>query len=196
MKDNGSDKESMDDLFKDAFQNHSEPVDEKDFDVFMGKLEDSGYFKQRSNWRYLFLIFSVITLSGITSYWFTSKKEENTPINNNVIIIAIPDSINTFKEKEDQKELSENIETIPAPKKMEVKKDVAVQVKKVEDKVHQPKPVDTISTVTTTPVVQPVTPAKKDSLRVKYIMQVDTIIKVDSQSVNKRKFQKLKEKNK
>ncbi len=38
-----SDKIPMDDLFRDAFSDHKEPTDEKDFDQFLNQLEETGY---------------------------------------------------------------------------------------------------------------------------------------------------------
>ncbi|MCR6642648.1 MAG: hypothetical protein NVV82_27600 [Sporocytophaga sp.] len=207
-----NEKLPIDDLFRDVFSDHKETVDDKDFDQFLGKLEETGFFdKNKSRFLVIFILTSIIVGGSIFYFTLPSQKDKpKEPINASVKSSEIFTASEAI-ENGDKVEVMEN------SKEANIDHDV-IHLKKSQpvsdtnnnsQSVHQQETVEDKQveilnpvirkkdTVTTNVIpVPPVLKPQKDSIRVKYIIQVDTIKTIDSMNIKKRKWDKMKGKNK
>ncbi|MBO9703411.1 MAG: hypothetical protein J7604_24595 [Sporocytophaga sp.] len=206
-----SEKLPVEDLFRDVFSDHKETVNEKDVEQFLGQLEDTGFFDKNKR-RPLFIFFLTSVIVGGTIFYFTlqfQKGNQKATNNRSAKISDIPASGAT--ENCDEEDVTENGEESNREHNIIQKKvsqpisdvsnnsqNVHHKETAVDNQVHIAEPeIQAKDTIITDVIpVLPVSKRQKDSIRIKYIIQVDTIKTIDSLNIRKRKWEKMKGKNK
>ncbi len=207
-----NEKLPIEDLFRDVFSDHKETVEEKDFDQFLGKLEETDFFdKNKRRPLFIFLFAFVILCGSIFYFTLGSKKEIQKSIESSSVKssdTSLTKPVETTGKQNDEEKFDKpnpgssvtqemspplapdrinsqppNIKTQEAPATTQIK---------IEEPVVETKDTAGIN------VIAPPTVSKhlKDSIRIKYVMQVDTIKTTDSLNIKKRKWEKMKGKNK
>jgi len=205
-----NEKIPVEDLFRDVFNDHKETVDEKDFDQFLGQLEDTGFFDKNKR-RPLFILLLISVIVGGSIFYFTHQPQndkQKVTIHPSSKISDTPASEAIECDEEDMAGHSKESNTEHGIIQEKVSQPVTDinnnsqtthhQETLVNSQIKTSEPaVQTKDSVTTNVIpVQSVTKRQKDSIRVKYIIQVDTIKTIDSLNIRKRKWEKMKGKNK
>lgn len=191
-----SEDQAMEHLFRTALDGHKESVEEQEADAFLDQLEERGFFKENKKrpW-YLFLIIGLffVTVTWILYSYFSQRTIEDEPLLpvTKEVPTAIPDSItdpaSTVERQKKTLDIRDGNEIQPSV--MPLKPEQELKVVTIE---ATPMPrIDSVVQEIRKPDVK-----SKDSVRVKYVMQVDTIKTVDSLTINKRKWNRMKGKGK
>jgi hypothetical protein len=208
-----SDKVPLEEFFREVFKEHKEPVEEKDFDQFLSKLEETGFFPEKKNTFLYGLIATLVILGGLISYyiWSTQKEDQGS---REATSISICDTIVDKEEEHIGNQFEKENSVRLSPEEVPVSSGVqpplrSDQPRRQPSVILVPERPASRQSVSNEPVIETkdsvettgnTTPAEsrqlKDSIRVKYIMQVDTIITTDSMNIKKRKWEKMKGKSK
>ncbi len=190
-----SEDQSMEHLFRTAFDGDKEPIEEQEADAFLDQLEEKGFFKEnKKKPLYLFLLIGLFFITvTVMLYSYLSKRTvapETLP-ESKALPAVLSDSLSdTAPAVEKQNKEIQAIETKTNQSSIvPVNHEKEFQTIPLEE-VQKPR-IDSMVQVLSKPELK-----SKDSVRVKYVMQVDTIKTVDSLTINKRKWNRMKEKNK
>lgn len=203
-----NEKLPVEDLFRDVFSDHKETIDEKDFDQFLDQLEDTGFFDKNKRRSWFFFLLTSLIVGGLICYFTLQPQKDKATIKPSIKISDIPAPGTTANcDEEDVAEISKELNTeydLSQEKASQPVSDISNKKQNtnkesaVDNQIKLAEPlVQTKDTVSTNVIpVPPVYKRQKDSIRVKYIIQVDTIKTIDSLNIKKRKWEKMKGKNK